>query len=293
MAMTKYTETDFEKQFPTDSACLEWLRAYLYPSGIHCTKCDLVTKHHRVVSRRSYSCDRCGNHVHPTAGTIYHKSPTPLRLWFRAIFRLASTRCGISSKQLQRELGVTYKTAWRMAKQIRSMLNESPGALMGRVEIDDTYVGGKRSGGKTGRGAPGKTIVLGMVERQGHVVAKVVPNLKIKTVMPIIRENIPSTHTEVYTDELAVYERVHWAGYKHRTIRHGQGVYGIGSIHTNTIEGFWSLVKRGLDGVFHSVSPKYLESYINEYGFRYNHRHDEQPMVLSFLGRVAPDQRVG
>jgi transposase len=286
MAMTKYTLTDFERQFPSDAACLDWLRDYLYPNGIHCSKCDRVTKHHRVVSRRSYSCDRCGHHVHPTAGTIYHKSPTPLRLWFHAIYRMASTRCGISAKQLQRELGVTYKTAWRMAKQIRSMLNESPGALMGRVEIDDTYVGGKRSGGKTGRGSPGKTVVLGMVERQGPVVAKVVPNLKIKTVLPIIKDTVPSTHTEVFTDELAVYERVHWAGYHHRTIRHGAGVYGIGSVHTNTIEGFWSLVKRGINGVYHSVSPKYLQTYVNEYGFRYNHRHDEKPMFLSFLGQV-------
>src|SRR3989442_5488491 len=136
MAMTKYTLTDFEKQFPDDAACLDWLRAYLYPNGIQCSKCDRVTKHHRVISRRSYSCDHCGHHVHPTAGTIYHKSPTPLRLWFHAIYRMASTRCGISAKQLERETGVTYKTAWRMTKQIRSMLSESPGTLMGRVEIE-------------------------------------------------------------------------------------------------------------------------------------------------------------
>src|SRR6266849_8913460 len=207
--MTRYTFKDFEKQFPNDEACLDWLKDYLYPDGIFCQPCDKVTKHHKIASRRSYSCQYCGHHVHPTADTIYHKSSMSLKTWFHAIYLMASTRCGISAKQLERETGVTYKTAWRMAKQIRSMLNESPGTLMGRVEIDDTYVGGKRSGGKTGRGAPGKTVVLGMVERQGPVVAKVVPNLKIKTVMPIIKDTIPSTHTEVFSDELAVYERIH------------------------------------------------------------------------------------
>lgn len=122
--MQKYTIRDFEREFPTDDACLDWLRGFLYPDGIHCKKCDRVTKHHRVASRRSYSCDYCGHHVHPTAGTLYHKSSTPLRLWFYATYLMASTRCGISAKQLERELGVTYKTAWRMFKQLRSLLSE-------------------------------------------------------------------------------------------------------------------------------------------------------------------------
>src|SRR6266566_5194523 len=122
--MKKYTIRDFDRDFPNDDACLEWLKNYLYPDGMHCKHCDRVTKHHKVVSRRSYSCDNCGHHVHPTAHTIYHKSPTPLTTWFYAIYLMASTRCGISAKQIERETGVTYKTAWRMFKQIRSMLEE-------------------------------------------------------------------------------------------------------------------------------------------------------------------------
>ena len=120
--MEKFTIGRFNEMFPDDASCLEWLKNHLYPDGIHCKKCDRVTTHHRVVSRPSYSCDNCGHHVHPTADTIYHKSSTPLRTWFYAVYLMASTRCGISAKQIQRETGVTYKTAWRMSKQIRSLL---------------------------------------------------------------------------------------------------------------------------------------------------------------------------
>jgi len=183
--MERYTVKDFEQDFPTDDACLEWLKNYLYPNGILCKVCGKITKHHRIISRRSYSCDICGHHVHPMAGTIYEKSTTPLRLWVHATFPISSTRCGISAKQLQRELGVTYKTAWRMFHQIRSLLADGPGNLSGCVEADETYIGGKRHG-KRGRGAEGKTPVFGMVERGGSVVASVVPDVKGSTVKPII-----------------------------------------------------------------------------------------------------------
>ncbi|HBI45696.1 MAG TPA: hypothetical protein DDY78_23010 [Planctomycetales bacterium] len=139
----KFTIKDFNTLFPDDAACLEWLKNHLYPDGIFCKTCQKVTKHHRVVSRPSYSCDVCGHHVHPTADTIYHKSPTPLRLWFYAVYLMASTRCGISAKQIQRETGVTYKTAWRMFKQIRSMLNEDDGpAGSGRPTAARTQAAG-------------------------------------------------------------------------------------------------------------------------------------------------------
>src|SRR6266436_1597787 len=165
--MIRYTFKDFERDFPTDDACLEWLKNYLYPEGVFCEPCGKVTKHHKVVSRKSYSCQHCGHHVHPTASTIYHKSSTSLRTWFHAIYLMASTRCGISAKQLERETGVTYKTAWRMFKQIRMLLAEER-ILSGAVEADETYMGGKRKNG-TGRPMRGdrvKTPVLGIVQRQ-------------------------------------------------------------------------------------------------------------------------------
>src|SRR5438105_9428389 len=154
--MRKYTKKDFDKKFPDDATCLEWLKSYLYPEGIFCEKCKRVTKHHRVVSRPSYSCDYCGHHVHPTADTIFHKSPTPLTTWFYATYLMASTRCGISAKQIERESGVTYKTAWRMFKQIRSMLDEEIDPIGGPeskgIEMDESYFGAKRKrGNKRGR----------------------------------------------------------------------------------------------------------------------------------------------
>lgn len=291
----KFTIRDFEKQFPDDDACLEWLKNYLYPNGIFCAKCERVTKHHKVKSRKSYSCDYCGHHVHPTAGTIYHKSATPLRLWFYAIYLMASTRCGISAKQIERETGVTYKTAWRMFNQIRTMLAENHDPLTGKVEIDETYVGGKPRhkgpdsvrgrGAKAGGGKKEKAVVVGAVERGGRMVARVMPDAKGRTLIPFIRENVRENST-VYTDEYPPYWAVKANGYEHHAIQHKSKVYARGHIHTNTVEGFWMLVKGGLRGVYHGVSEKYLQNYLDEYSFRYNHRQDARPMFLSFLNQV-------
>jgi len=291
--MTRFTKKDFDQKFPDDATCLEWLKSYLYPDGIFCDKCQRVTKHHRVVSRPSYSCDHCGHHVHPTADTIFHKSPTPLTTWFYAIYLMASTRCGISAKQIERETGVTYKTAWRMFKQIRSMLEEGSDPLGGKgkgVEMDETYVGGRR---KNGRGRPMagdnvKTAVVGIVERQGRVRALVSSDVKGSTLLGMVREHVLPKST-VFTDELNAYDGItHMhSGYEHRRINHTSKVYVVGDIHTNTVEGFWSLIKNGLRGVYHSVGKGYLQSYLNEYSFRYNRRFDTQPMFLSFLKQVG------
>jgi transposase len=290
--MLNYTKKDFDRQFPDDATCLEWLKNSLYPDGIYCDKCEAVTKHHRVVSRPSYSCDHCGHHVHPTADTIFHKSPTPLTTWFYAIYLMAQTRCGISAKQIQRETGVTYKTAWRMFKQIRSMLDETESGQLGGkggVEMDETYYGGRRKG-NCGRpmvgDRKGKTTVVGVVERKGRVRAMVAADVKADTLIGIVREHVMPKST-VFTDEFASYDGLAVRGYKHRRINHSEKVYVTGdSIHTNTIEGFWSLVKRGISGVYHNVGRHYLQSYFNEYSFRYNRRFDEQPMFLSFLQQV-------
>lgn len=282
----KYTIKNFQRDFPNDATCLEWLKSHLYPNGIFCKICQRVTKHHRVYSRPSYSCDWCGHHVHPMAGTIFEKSTTPLRYWFHAVYLMASTRCGISAKQLERELGVTYKTAWRIFHEIRSLLDEPSGKLQGHVEMDETYIGGKRRGGLRGRGAEGKTPVAGIVERQGRVVARKVINVKAETLMPLLRESVVRGST-VYTDEYDSYNRVKRLGYRHRRIQHAARVYVIGDIHTNTVDGFWSLLKRGINGVYHSVSAKHLQSYLDEYSFRYNHRNARKPMFKSFLGQVS------
>lgn len=283
--MRKYTIRDFDRDFPTDEACLDWLREYLYPEGIYCKPCQARTKHHRVKSRPSYSCDRCGHHEHPMAGTIFQDTRTPLRLWFHAVYLMTSTRCGISAKQLERETGVTYKTAWRMFNKIRSLLDEDDGPVGGTVEIDQTYIGGCRSG--KGRGYRGnKATVLGVVQRRGRVKATKVDSVKIAEIMPIIRERVLSSAT-IYTDEGTEFQGLRKRGYQHRRIHHASRVYVRGDVHTNTIEGFWMLLKRGISGVYHSVSHKHLQSYLNEYSFRYNHRDDEAPMFASMIGRVS------
>lgn len=284
--MERYTVAQFRKDFPDDDTCLEWLKNHLYPDGIFCAKCGRVTKHHRLTNRRAYSCDFCGSHVYPAAGTIFHKSVTPLTSWFYAVYLMSSTRCGTSAKQLQRELGVTYKTAWRMFHQIRKLLREdASGPLSGSVEMDETYIGGYHPG-KRGRGAAGKTVVAGVVERQGKIVAQVVPDVKAKTLMPIMREKVlPGTN--VYTDELGSYGSTGRHGYHHNRVHHAQKVYVLGDAHTNTIDNFWSQLKRSLDGTHHAVSAKYLQRYLDEFSFRYNHRRDLRHMFKTWMALVC------
>ncbi len=282
--MRKYTIKQFEKDFPNDDACLEWLKNHLHPDGIKCEKCSKVTPHHKIAKRRCYSCDYCGTHTYPTANTIFHKSSTSLRLWFYAVYLMSSTRCGISAKHLERELRVTYKTAWRMFHQIRKLLKEDVGTLTGEVEMDETYVGGKRQG-KRGRGAAGKTIVAGAVERKGRIKAIIVDNVKAETLLPILKEYV-LPGSMIYTDELPSYNKVAKSGYSHERVHHAQKVYVLGNTHTNSIENFWGQFKRSLDGTHHA-SAKYLQRYLDEFMFRYNHRKDEEHIFTTWLARVC------
>lgn len=283
--MKKFTTNDFDNMFPNDDACLEWLKNQRNPNGIHCPKCQKMTRYYKVKSRPCYECSICGTQISPTAGTIFHKSATPLRTWFQVMYRMASTRCGISAKQIQRETGVTYKTAWRMCHQIRKLLNEDFKHLTGEVEVDETYIGGKRRG-KRGRGAENKSKVVGAAQRNGHIIAQVIPDVKRSTLVPFMAKSVDRSAT-LFTDEFPSYDTMERLGYKHLRINHSAQVYATGNVHTNSIEGFWSLVKRGIGGVFHSVGTPHLQSYINEYAFRYNHRQDETPMFKTFLSQVV------
>ncbi|MEX2457812.1 MAG: IS1595 family transposase [Actinomycetota bacterium] len=303
-----YTFSQFEKDFPDDAACLDWLVGFLYPDGIFCPKCGRVTKHHRVKSRPSYSCQFCGRHEHPMKGTIFEDSATSLKLWFHAIYLMSQTRCGISAKQVEREIGVTYKTAWRMFNKIRSMLEQDGDPFDGTVEADEAYMGGraywkhdsrKSKAGRPPRGGYDKTPVLGIAQRgeplmpgrkqspkSGKVKAVVVDSASKKSLLPHIQTKVLPASV-VYTDEWHSYHALGEMGYKHKRIHHAEKVYVHGDVHTQTIEGFWSLVKRGITGVYHGVSAKHLQMYLDEYAFRYNNRDDERGMFSAFLRRIA------
>jgi transposase len=250
---SRYTFTDFEQDFPDDAACLDWLVGYLYPDGIYCPKCEKVTKHYRVKSRPSFSCQFCGHHEHPMRGTIFENSATSLKLWFHAIFLMSQTRCGISAKQLERELGVTYKTAWRMFNKIRSLLADDGEPLSGTVEADEAYFGGrgvwkhgKRTQGRPPRGGWNKSAVFGVAQRgsegkNGKVKAVKVENVSKAELLPQLQTKV-LPESIIYTDEWHSYDGLNEMGYQHDRIHHSQKVYVSGAVHTQTIEGFWSLV---------------------------------------------------
>ena len=284
--MQKYSTRDFDRDFPTDDACLEFLFKSRWPDGANCEKCQTITPHYRITGRPCYSCEHCGSHVYPMAGTIFEGTRfTHLRLWFKAVAYMAVTRCGISSRQLSRDLGVGVKTGWRMFHQIRKALSDDGAILEGAVEIDETYIGGRRSG-KRGRGAEEKTIVMGMVERGGKAKAKVIPDVKARTLVPEIQSSVP-VGTAVLTDDLLSYRRLSSLGYQHDVVPHSRGVYVVGKdIHTNSVEGFWSQLKRSIDGSYHHVTTHHLQKHVDEYSFRYSHRNDEQNMFWTMMDRV-------
>jgi transposase len=289
------TYTEFLRQFPSSDACLDYLKERYYSNGTLCPKCGKPSRFHRIKGRSAYGCQFCGHQVYPTASTIFHKSTTSLQLWFWAIYLVSSSKCGISAKQLGREIGVTYKTAHRMLKQIRFLLNEDDGApLTGEVELDETFVGGKprlsQTRGMTHAEAVrytmrAKTIVFAAVERGGRVRASVVPNRDKRNLTDKAREFV-LPESMIFTDEWPPYEGVghHFAG--HRRIKHKQRIYVQDDAGTQNIESFFALFKNSVRGAHHSISKKYLANYLDEYTFRWNHRKDETPIFWSILERA-------
>jgi transposase-like protein len=278
----KYTTKMFDREFPTEDACLEYVMQRRFPSRMAlCVNCKVSRKHYRVTGRTSYACPACGN---PLAGTIFHKSTTSLRTWFLVIRLMASTRVGISAKQIQRETGVTYKTAWRMMKQVRKLMAEKI-TLSGSVEMDEAHFGGSDENKPKHLRGSRKTPVLGMVERGGRVVTQVVPDVTAGALVPVVRETIQAGSMAI-SDEAAAYQIAAYDHFAHMTVNHSRG-YVNGYAHTNTIDGFWSLVKRGIKGVYYQVGLPYLQSYLNEYAFRYNRRKVMRPMFSLLAERTV------
>ena len=285
MAKT-YTIFDFQRDYPDSDACLDKLMELRYGSEMTCTTCQRHARFYRIRNRRGYVCQFCGTHVYPCVGTIFEKSRTPLIKWFYAMYLFASSRHGVPAKELERQLGVTYKCAWRMGHKIREFLAEMDvGMLFGEVEIDEAYVGGKRSG-TTGHGAANKTIVLGMKQRGGAMKAFVIPDASGATIQPLIRQHV-AAGSIVHTDRWWGYRYLSAVGFDHRTVRHGAGEYVQNGIHTNAIENFRARLKLSIRGTHVHVSAKYLVKYLGEFAFRYNHRNVADQMFARMIGAMA------
>ena len=272
-----FTIQEFFNRFPDDDTCLDHLMAVRYSKEGDCPKCGKHTKFHRLRKEPAYVCQWCGHHIHPMAGTLFAHSRTPLQKWFYAMYLFTTTRHGVAAKELQRQLGVTYKTAWRMGHEIRKYMAQVDGdeGLSGHIEADEAYIGGKRGGGKqgfTGRAAKGKTIVFGMVERGGDVITRVVPNASVKALFPHITEFVEPGST-ISTDEWPTYKRLRKYPYRHLAVNHAAKQWVSGDAHTNTIENFWGQLKRGIRGTHVWVSGKHLPKYLGEFEFRFNLRH--------------------
>lgn len=279
-----YNVLEFMKQFPDDATCLHHLFVTRFgePSELVCEKCGQIGKFGRLKKLPAYTCN-CGHHIHPMKDTPFERSTTPLQKWFYAMYLFTTSRHGVPAKELQRQLGVTYKCAWRIGHEIRKYMSmvDGDGPLSGTVEADETYIGGKRPG-KRGRGAAGKTIVLGMLEKAGDVMTRIVPDVKRKTLHPHIEENVEKG-TVLHTDELPSYRTINTKGYGHETVNHRCGEYARDGIHVNGIEGFWSQIKRSIRGTHVHVSSKHMSKYLGEFEYRYNMRKVPELMFSRLL----------
>lgn len=277
------TLRQFQERFPTEESCLEHLMRTRFGERHVCSKCGKSARYHRVKARRAYECEHCGKQVYPTAGTPFAATRTSLRDWFQVMFMFCASRNGVSAKEVQRTIGVTYKTAWRMCNLIRQYMgfvdgdNSLGGTGGGIVEIDETFIGGVDK-----QGHEDKTVVLGATERGGETVTKVIPAVKSKHVMPEIFAWV-RRGTHIATDEARVYWYLGENGYRHSSVNHNKGEYVVGDVHTNTIESFWSHVKRSLAGTYIRVSPKWLHTYLWEFEYRQNLRKRPHLMLELLL----------
>jgi transposase-like protein len=282
------TLRQFQARFPTEDACLDHLFRVRYGTDFECPKCHRPAKYSRVKARRAYQCNWCANQLYPTAGTPFDRTRTSLRDWFFVMFQFCASRNGVAAKEVERQLGVTYKTAWRMCHEVRKYMalvdgNDPIGGEGAEVEIDETLIGGKASGGKPGRHLENKTFVLGMVERGGDLVTKVVPDVKRSTLLPAITSTVEKG-AKVHTDYLHSYRVLGEHGYSHERVNHNAGEYvSVTGSHVQTIEGFWSQLKRGINGTHIHVSQKHLPKYLGEFEFRWNMRHSPHQMVDRLL----------
>jgi hypothetical protein len=291
------TVSQFEAAFPDEDACDTYLVARRWPNGVICPRCGSDRPYQLKTMKFKWECPDCsagGYRFSNIAGTIFENTNVDLRVWFRVIHLLLTSKKGISARQVHRYIGFgSYKTAWYMGHRIRAALAEKDfDKLGGIVEVDETFIGGKAKNkhiGK-GRGGPGrgglgsgKTPVIGAVSRKGNVVARVIETVSAEVLIKFVMESVSERVSLLVTDEWIGYRQVGKL-YPHEVIKHTHGEYVVGAVHTNTIEGFWSIFKRGVVGTFHKVSKKYMPLYVAEFEFRYNNRHNADIFGTAIAG---------
>lgn len=294
-ASPEFSVREFFQRFPDDDACLAHIMQVRFGgTRFECGSCGRESTHHKLATRRTFVCANCGHHVNPTAGTILHDTRTPLVSWFYAMYLFCTTRHGVSGKELQRQLSVTYKTAYRIGQQIRDLTSKAQGfdaLLAGHVELDEAYVGGRKSGGKRGRGAPGKTIVMGLAERDGRMKAVVIPDVKKDTLRNVVLDNVEAGSV-VSTDELVSYGLLTGDGYTHGAVKHGKKEYAFydyrtnETFHVNTVEGFWRLFKASVRSTHVQISGKHMQRYLDEFTFRASNRGRVNGMFDLLVGAL-------
>ncbi len=264
--------------FSDEQTCIEYLAKVRWNGQAQCPYCANEKTYRLSTGRKNWKCASCRKQFSVRVGTIFHDSKVSLRKWFVAIYLISAHKKGISSHQLAKDIKVTQKTAFYMLHRVREAYEPGTVQFSNEVEIDESWVGGleknkhksKRTKGAQGRSAKTKTPVLGILERDGKVYAIPVADTKAKTIVPIIETKVEKGST-VYTDEWKSYRTLS-QDYDHQFINHSASQYVDGAIHTNNIENFWSLMKRGINGIYHHVSDRHLSRYVNEYTFRYNNR---------------------
>lgn len=252
-----------------------------------CPSCGVETTFHRIAARKAYSGAACGHHIYPCAGTIFQDSRTPLTVWYYAIYLFIATRHGVSGKELQRQLGVTYKTAYRIGQQIRDLMGKADTfvALRGHVEIDETYVGGRMTGSGKGLRTANKTVVIGLKQRGGRIVTEIIPNVKTTSIKPVVLATV-EPGTTISTDELLSYGLLNKYGYDHGSVNHKAKEWKNGVHHTNSLESYWSLFKNSVRSTHIHISQQHMQRYLNEFSFRMNHREQGNLMFDLVVGAL-------